>query len=33
MGLPISIAFLKERVTRRILSGTILVVVGMILVF
>jgi drug/metabolite transporter (DMT)-like permease len=33
MGLPISIAFLKERVTRRILAGTILVVVGMILVF
>jgi drug/metabolite transporter (DMT)-like permease len=33
MGLPISVAFLKERVTRRILAGTTLVVVGMILVF
>jgi drug/metabolite transporter, DME family len=31
MGLPISIAFLKERVTRRVLAGTILMVSGMIL--
>jgi drug/metabolite transporter (DMT)-like permease len=33
LGLPISVIFLKERVTRRIQTGTILVVLGMILVF
>jgi uncharacterized membrane protein len=33
LGLPISVFFLKEPLTRRILAGTVLVVLGMILVF